>query len=50
MRQEGSPAVARKASDEERLASALHTRIERWLELEGLFTVAGFGDVELAHH
>jgi hypothetical protein len=40
--------VARRASDEEPLAGALHARIERWLELEGLFTIAGFGDVELA--
>jgi hypothetical protein len=36
------------ASDEERLAGALHARIERWLELEGVFTIFGFGDVELA--
>ncbi len=32
----------------ELLAGALHARIERWLELEGVFTIAGFGDVELA--
>ena len=40
--------MARRASDEELLAGALHTRIERWLELEGVFTIPGFGDVELA--
>jgi hypothetical protein len=40
--------VARRTSDGELLASALHARIERWLELEGLFTIAGFGDVVLA--
>jgi len=45
---EGGRAVARRASDEELLADALHARIERWLELEGIFTVLGFGDVELA--
>jgi hypothetical protein len=27
---------------------ALHARIERWLEPEGVFTILGFGDVELA--
>jgi hypothetical protein len=48
VKQEGGPAVARRASDEELLAGALHARIERWLELEGVFTVCGFGDVELA--
>jgi len=40
--------VARKASDEELLAGALHARSERWLELEGVFTILGFGDAELA--
>ena len=40
--------MARRASDEELLVGALHARIERWLELEGIFTIAGFGDVELA--
>jgi hypothetical protein len=39
---------ARRASAEELLADALHARIERWLELEGVFTILGFGDVELA--
>jgi hypothetical protein len=41
-------ALARRVSDEELLAAALHARIERWLELEGIFTILGFGDVELA--
>jgi hypothetical protein len=36
--------MARRASDEELLAGA---RIERWLEQEGVFTILGFGDVEL---
>jgi hypothetical protein len=40
--------VTRRVSDEELLAGALHVRIERWLELEGVFTILGFGDVELA--
>ena len=40
--------MARRASDEELLAGALHARIERWLELERVFTILGFGDVELA--
>jgi hypothetical protein len=40
--------VARRVSDEELLAGALHARIERWLEREGIFTILGFGDVELA--
>jgi hypothetical protein len=40
--------VARRVSDEELLAGMLHARIERWLELEGVFTILGFGDVELA--
>jgi hypothetical protein len=30
------------------LAGALLLRIERWLEAEGVFGVAGFGDAELA--
>jgi len=47
-KQEGGPAVARRVSDDELLAGALHARIERWLELEGVFTIIGFGDVELA--
>ena len=40
--------MARRASDEELLAGAVHAQIERWLELEGVFTILGFGDVELA--
>lgn len=40
--------MARRASDEELLVGALHARIERWLELEGIFAILGFGDVELA--
>jgi hypothetical protein len=48
VKQEGGPVVARRASDEELLVGALHARIERWLELEGVFTILGFGDVELA--
>ena len=40
--------MARRVSDEELLAGALHARIERWLELAGVFTILGFGDVELA--
>lgn len=40
--------MARRASDEELLAGALYARIERWLELEGIFAILGFGDVELA--
>jgi hypothetical protein len=46
--QEGGPAAARRASDEELLVGALHARIERWLEMEGVFTTLGFGDVEPA--
>jgi hypothetical protein len=42
------PAVPRRASDEELLADILQARIERWLEQEGVFHVAGFGDVALA--
>ena len=48
LQQEGGPATARRASEEELLAGALHARIERWLEQEGVFTILGFGDVELA--
>lgn len=48
LEQEGGPTVVRRVSDEELLAGALHARIERWLELEGVFTILGFGDVELA--
>ena len=40
--------MARRASDEELLAGAVHAQIERWLELEGVFTILGFGDMELA--
>lgn len=39
---------ARRASGGELLAGILHARIERWLEQEGVFDIAGFGDVELA--
>src|SRR6266568_5112225 len=42
------PAVPRRASNEVLLAGILLARIERWLEQEGVFHVAGFGDVELA--
>ncbi len=44
----GRPPVGRRCSDEELLAGIVHLRIERWLEQEGVFHVAGFGDVELA--
>ena len=37
-----------RASDEVLLAGILLARIERWLEQEGVFHVAGFGDVALA--
>ena len=40
--------MPRRASDEELLAGILQARIERWLEQEGVFHVAGFGDVALA--
>jgi hypothetical protein len=40
--------VPRRASDEELLAGILQARIERWLEQEDVFHVAGFGDVALA--
>ena len=40
--------MARRVSDEELLAGVLLLRIERWLELEGVFDIAGFGDVGLA--
>ncbi len=40
--------MAGRAGDDEVLGGALHARIERWLELEGVFTIVGFGDVELA--
>lgn len=40
--------MARRVSDEEYLAGMLHARIERWLEQERIFTILGFGDVELA--
>jgi len=39
--------VPRRASDEVLLAGALEARIERWLEQEGVFHAAGFGDVTL---
>ena len=41
-------AATRRVSEPEMLAGTLLLRIERWLELEGVFDVAGFGDVELA--
>jgi Domain of unknown function (DUF6907) len=41
-------AMPKRASDEELLAGILQARIERWLEQEGVFHVAGFGDVALA--
>ena len=47
LEQEGGPLCPRRVSDEELLAGALHARIERWLELEGVFTILGFGEVEL---
>ena len=37
-----------RASDAELLAGYLHARAGRWLEQEGVFHVAGFGDVALA--
>lgn len=40
--------MPRRASDEELLAGILQLKIERWLEQEGVFDIAGFGDVELA--
>lgn len=40
--------MARSCSDEELLAGLLQHRVERWLELEGVFTILGFGAVELA--
>ena len=36
--------MPRRASDEELLAGILQARIERWLEQEDVFHVAGFGD------
>ena len=40
--------MIRRCSDEQLLAGIPQHRIERWLEQEGIFHVAGFGDVELA--
>ena len=40
--------MARRCGDEELLAGVLQHRIERWLEQEGVFGVAGLGDIELA--
>ena len=40
--------MTRRASDAEMLAGVLLLRIERWLETEGVFDVAGVGDFELA--
>jgi len=47
----GSVRVSRRAwpasgTPHERHAAAVGGPIERWLELEGVFTVPGFGDVE----
>lgn len=39
---------ARRASGAELLAGILHTRIERWLEQEGVLDIPGFGDTVLA--
>ena len=40
--------MARRCSDAELPAGLLQHRVERWLELEGVFTMLGFGDaVEL---
>lgn len=40
--------TTRGISDAEMLAGVLLLRIERWLETEGVFDVAGVGDFELA--
>jgi hypothetical protein len=40
--------VPKRASDEVLLVGILLARIERWLEQEDVFHVAGFGDVTLA--
>jgi hypothetical protein len=40
--------MPKRASDEDLLAGILLARIERWLEKEGVFHVAGSGDVALA--
>ena len=40
--------TTRRVSDAEMLVSVLLLRIERWLETEGVFDVAGVGDFELA--
>jgi hypothetical protein len=40
--------MGRRCSDEELLAGILQHRLERWLELEGVFEMLGFGHVELA--
>jgi hypothetical protein len=40
--------LADDGTDEELLAGMIVTRLERWLELEGVFEVAGVGHVELA--
>jgi hypothetical protein len=37
--------VTRSAGDWPLLPGALRGRIDRWLELEGVFTILGFGDV-----
>jgi hypothetical protein len=40
--------MPRRCSDQLLLTGILQHRIERWLEREGVFHVAGLGDVELA--
>jgi hypothetical protein len=40
--------TTRRVSDAEMIAGVLLLRIERWLETEGVFDVAGVGDFELA--
>ena len=37
-----------RESDGEIIAGDLQIKIERWLELEGVFEIVGFGHVELA--
>jgi hypothetical protein len=44
----GQGGPPRRGTDEELLAGMIVTRLERWLELEGVFEVPGVGHVELA--
>jgi len=44
----GQDGLPYRGTDEELLAGTLITRLERWLELEGVFEVPGVGHVELA--